>query len=101
MTSLKNGFYYHYKHNPEISINNYSYEVVGIAKNTEDNTLNVIYRPLYESKFLSGANYFSRPYHMFVEEIVIDNKTVPRFSKISNPTLISSLEEMKAKLYNE
>ncbi len=44
------GFYYHYKHDPHGKKYNYMYEVVGIARNTEENTFTVLYRPLYESE---------------------------------------------------
>lgn len=30
------GFYYHYKHDPTGSVNNYAYEVVGVGFHTED-----------------------------------------------------------------
>ena len=94
------GFYYHFKHNPEISINNYAYEILGTAKNSEDNSLNVIYRPLYKNEFLGNADYFARPLNMFLENVTLGDKTLPRFSLIADPELISKLEIIKSKLYN-
>jgi hypothetical protein len=48
------GFYYHYKHDPNGSVNNYAYEVLGIGHHTEDSCRPedeylVVYRPLYEA----------------------------------------------------
>jgi hypothetical protein len=31
-----NCFYYHYKHDPSISVNNYAYEVIGVGMHSED-----------------------------------------------------------------
>jgi hypothetical protein len=46
------GFYYHYKHDKNGSINNYAYEVVGVGHHTEEqDTYFVNYRPLYDTAF--------------------------------------------------
>ncbi|MGB4956946.1 MAG: DUF1653 domain-containing protein [Candidatus Saccharimonas sp.] len=54
------------------------YEVLGIAFQTETEELLVIYRPLYESEY----ELFARPYDMFIEQVVINGKQLPRFEEI-------------------
>lgn len=54
------------------------YEVLGIAFQTETEELLVIYRPLYESEY----ELFARPYGMFIEQVVINGKQLPRFEEI-------------------
>jgi hypothetical protein len=47
----KGRYYYHYKHDPLLSINNYAYEIINIGHHTEIDGLSesamVIYAPLY------------------------------------------------------
>jgi len=89
-------FYYHYKHTDD-SVNNYAYEVTGIGHHTEIEGLNesamVIYRPLYESAgvYKIGKHYDVRPLVMFMEEVVKDGKTFPRFAKITDEKIIAEL----------
>lgn len=66
---LKLGKYRHYKGN--------KYEVIGIAKHSETLEELVVYRELY-----SNHNIWLRPLKMFVEEIEIDGKKMPRFEYI-------------------
>jgi hypothetical protein len=47
---IEKKFYYHFKHKPEDPVNHLAYEVLGIAKHTEEDGLLVIYRPLYSSQ---------------------------------------------------
>lgn len=54
------------------------YEVLGIAFQTETEELLVIYRPLYESEY----ELFARPYDMFIEQVAINGKQLPRFEEI-------------------
>ena len=54
------------------------YEVLGTAFQTETEELLVIYRPLYESEY----ELFARPYGMFIEQVVINGKQLPRFEEI-------------------
>ena len=96
----ENGFYYHYKHDPQGLFNNYSYEVVGIARNTEEESFAVLYRPLYENDWFKPANYQSRPLDMFNETVAKDDKTVPRFQLITEPDLISKLEKIRDEMYS-
>jgi hypothetical protein len=68
--SLAIGRYRHYKGN--------EYEVIGVARHSEDETKLVVYRPLYGDKEL-----WVRPLQMFMETVQVDGKTKPRFEYIS------------------
>jgi len=63
-TELPSGRYRHYKGG--------EYEVIGIAKHSD-----VVYRPLY-----GEGGLWVRPLAMFVEDVVIDGVTMPRFKSI-------------------
>jgi hypothetical protein len=67
--ALKIGRYRHYKGN--------EYEVIGVAKHSEDETNLVVYRPLYGEKGL-----WVRPLDMFVETVDVDSETKARFKYI-------------------
>lgn len=97
---MEKGFYYHYKHDDK-DINNYSYEVLGKALHTEDRGYMVIYRPLYENKFLEGADFCARPYEMFIGDVEKEGHTVPRFVKITDPETIAKLEKIRSEMYSE
>jgi hypothetical protein len=68
--SLEIGRYRHYKGN--------EYEVIGVAKHSEDETELVVYRPLY-----GDMRLWVRPLQMFIETVQVDGKTKPRFEHIS------------------
>lgn len=68
--SLKIGKYRHYKGN--------EYEVIGVAKHSEDESELVVYRPLYGERGL-----WVRPLEMFTETLEIQGVDMPRFSYIS------------------
>lgn len=89
------GFYRHYKHDPNGPAHNYAYEVIGIGRNTEEGTLTVLYRPLYESEWMPPADYQSRPLEMFMGEVTKDGKTFPRFAHITDPELVTKLEVVR------
>ncbi len=93
------GFYYHYKHDPSGAFNNYAYEVVGLARHTEEQTRLVIYRPLYENTYLDAEDFSVRPLDMFNENVIKNEVPVPRFSLITDLEIISKLEEIKARMY--
>jgi hypothetical protein len=93
------GFYYHYKHDPKGDLYNYIYEVVGVGRNTEEKTLTVLYRPLYESDWMRPVDYQSRPLPMFMENLMKDGVEVPRFTKITDPELIKKLEIIRDEMY--
>ena len=102
MQALKNllekGFYYHYKRNPDIEFD-HAYEVVGIARHTEDESLTVLYRPLYETNFIDPANFLIRPLEMFMGEVTVEGKTMKRFQKITDFKIISKLDKVKNQMY--
>jgi hypothetical protein len=67
--SLEIGRYRHYKGN--------EYEVIGVAKHSEDETELVVYRPLYGERAL-----WVRPLSMFIETVKVNGETIPRFKYI-------------------
>lgn len=69
--SVATGRYRHYKGN--------EYEVLGVAKHSENETELVVYRPLYGEQGL-----WVRPLDMFVENVEVDGKTQARFTLITN-----------------
>ena len=70
---LKLGLYEHYK--------NKKYRVIGIAKHSETLEDLVVYEALYENK---QSNLWVRPLAMFLEEVTVDGKTVPRFKYLGD-----------------
>lgn len=99
------GFYYHYKHNPEESVNNYAYRVFGVTWFTEECDPEikymVAYRPIYADAnvYKDGKINYARPLSMFMDEVTKDGKTFPRFSKITDPEIIEKLKEIEKELY--
>ncbi len=67
--SLKLGKYKHYKGG--------KYEVVGVASHSETLESLVVYKALYGNQKL-----WVRPLKMFLENVCIEGKKVPRFSYI-------------------
>ena len=67
---LAGGRYRHYKGG--------EYEVVGVARHSETLAPMVVYRPLY-----GEAGLWVRPYGMFIESLVVDGRTQPRFQRLS------------------
>ena len=67
--SVKIGKYRHYKGN--------DYEVIGVAKHSEDESELVVYRPLYGERGL-----WVRPLSMFRESVDVGGKAKPRFEYI-------------------
>jgi len=67
---LTPGRYRHYKGN--------DYEVIDVARHSEDESLLVVYRPLYDE-----GKLWVRPLEMFVESVTLqDGSQVPRFALI-------------------
>lgn len=100
------GFYYHYKHDPEKSINNYAYEVLNIGHHSEIENLDegalVIYQPIYEARvFRAGKHWDARPLKMFMETVIKEGKEIKRFTKITDPKIISELEKIKEEMYGK
>ncbi|KAB0667314.1 DUF1653 domain-containing protein [Oryzomonas japonica] len=65
-TRPRPGRYRHYKGN--------EYEVVAIARHSETEEEMVVYRQLYGDRSL-----WVRPLGMFLEEVLVDGRKVPRF----------------------
>lgn len=65
------GKYRHYK--------GHDYEVIGVAKHSEDGSELVVYRPLYGERGL-----WVRPLTMFVEQVRVNGEVYPRFAKIAD-----------------
>jgi len=93
------GFYYHYKHDLAGEVNNYAYEVTGIARHTEDKTFLVLYVPLYETEWFKPADFQARPLTMFMESVTKDGVTRPRFTKIDDPAVLKQLKEIRDRMY--
>lgn len=66
--ALKLGRYKHYKGN--------EYQVIGTAKHSETLEDLVVYESLYENKL---SRLWVRPLAMFLEDVEVDGKKVPRF----------------------
>lgn len=101
---IEKGFYYHYKHDPKGSVNNYAYEVMGIGHHTEIDGLPesamVMYRPLYEaSVYKAGKHWDLRPVSMFIESVDKNGVVVPRFQKIADSDIIHILEKIRDDMY--
>ncbi len=60
------GRYRHYKGN--------DYEVIGVAKHSENESELVVYRPLY-----GEGRLWVRPLEMFTETVEVEGQTVSRF----------------------
>lgn len=67
---LKKGLYRHYKGG--------NYEVIDIVRHSEDESVMVLYRPLYGDQAL-----WVRPYDMFFENVTLESGVVERFEFIS------------------
>ena len=70
--TIKPGTYRHYKDK--------LYQVIGVGLHSETQEPVVIYKPLYKS----DAEFWVRPYDMFVESVDVDGTKVPRFERISD-----------------
>lgn len=63
---IRTGRYRHYKGN--------DYQVIGIARHSETEEELVVYRKLYGDRSL-----WVRPLAMFMEDVTVDGRSVPRF----------------------
>lgn len=70
---LKPGVYEHYKGNGK------KYRVLGVAKHSETLEDTVVYEALYDNEV---SKLWIRPLGMFLEEVEINGKRVPRFRYI-------------------
>ncbi|MDF2176805.1 DUF1653 domain-containing protein [Aliiglaciecola sp. CAU 1673] len=67
--ALQPGRYRHYKGK--------DYEVLGVARHSEDESELVVYRPLY-----GEGGLWVRPLTMFLEQVEVDGVKVPRFRAV-------------------
>ena len=100
------GYYYHFKHDPAGPLDNYAYYIYGVGHHTEDNCPEAdafmqVYRPLYDNSYASrnGGLFDLRPLQMFYEPANKDGQPVARFTKITDPSIIAELREIKARMY--
>ncbi len=100
MNKPEKGFYYHFKHNSSISISDHSYEVLGISKNTENDSASVVYRPLYKNDWYEGFDFSSRPIEMFFDKKDLNGEMVYRFQKITDEKIIAELEKIRDTMYS-
>lgn len=69
------GRYLHYKGK--------EYEVLFVSRNSEDPHQQLVnYRGLYEHHEYGRNAFWTRPLEMFMEEVEVNGKKVPRFKKI-------------------
>jgi len=65
---IKPGKYKHYKGK--------LYEVIGVSRHSETLEKLVVYKALYQQE---GENLWVRPLKMFIEEVEVEGKKMPRF----------------------
>lgn len=70
---LETGIYRHYKGN--------TYRVIGVAKHSETLEDLVVYESLCQN---DTSQLWVRPLAMFIEEVEVDGKWVPRFARIGD-----------------
>ncbi len=68
LNQIKIGKYRHFKNKDK------EYEVLGVAKQTETGESLVVYKKLYDDYSLQV-----RPYAMFIEDVEVNGKKMPRF----------------------
>src|SRR5246500_55314 len=93
------GYYYHFKHDPDGSLNNYADYIYGVGHHTEDDcrledTFMQVYRPLYENSYAyrNVGLVDLRPLYMFYKPAIGEGRKVPRFTKITDPKVIAALQ---------
>lgn len=70
--TIETGLYRHFKGG--------IYEVIGLARHSETEDYFVLYRN-------SHGNYWIRPYEMFIEFVIHENKQVQRFTRLEEDEL--------------
>jgi len=84
MDDVKLGKYKHYKGN--------MYNVIGIGRHSETLEEFVIYQALYDSKEFGKNQIWIRPKKMFLKNVIINGKEVPRFEFVKKlPTKVGSV----------
>jgi hypothetical protein len=100
------GYYYHYKHKADGTINNYAYYIYGVGHHTErdcrpQDKYMQVYRPLYEDAYVykNGKMFDLRPLYMFYDPAIVNGVSVARFTKITHPAVIAELRSIRERLY--
>jgi hypothetical protein len=103
-----NGYYYHYKYDPNGPVNNYAYRILGPGHHTEDDAraedkFQQVYLPLYDTALVyrMGKFFDLRPNDMSVEEVEYNGHMTPRFIRITDPEIIAKLREFYVSMYPE
>lgn len=74
--SVRLGVYKHYKHRDD---DPKYYQVIGLARHTETEEKLVVYIPLYPA---GGIRMAARPLDGFIDKVMIDGVTTPRFEYV-------------------
>lgn len=92
-------FYYHFKHDPS-DVYDHAYVVEGFAFDLEHDKEVLLYKPLYEL-VIDGLKVETgvRSIENFTEMVTRDDKTFERFSKVTDPEIISKLESKKKEIF--
>ena len=100
------GYYYHYKHDPAGSINKYAYYIYGVGHHTEsdcrpEDQFMLVYQPLYDAYVYTHGKMFDlRPLQMFYDPATVDGKSVERFVKIVDESVIAELKAIRSQMYS-
>ena len=76
MADVEPGKYRHYKGK--------TYEVIGTAVHSETLEELVVCKQIYDSERFRKGQLWVRPKIMFLENVIVDGRSVPRFSKIND-----------------
>jgi len=74
MNEVQKGIYRHYQGK--------EYQVLGVGNHSETLEKVVIYKQLYDAPEFKKGTIWVRPLEMFLENVIIDGKEVPRFELI-------------------
>jgi len=58
------------------------YEVIGLARHSETHEEMVIYKALYSCDTFDNNQIWVRPKAMFIEQLIDEGRSVPRFNRI-------------------
>ena len=59
--------------------NIYLYEIIGIARHTENKEEIMVYKPLYQTEVMNGVDFVVRPLDMFMSEV--DHSKYPNITQ--------------------
>ena len=91
--SIPRGLYRHYKGK--------LYMVDGVGKHTETLEDMVFYHAMYVHPEFGPYAHWVRPLKMFLEEVTVDGKAVPRFEKLPDEESVAMLKEEIMKLMKD